>query len=108
TTARDTIARQNERLQSAEAQLAAFRAELEQLRTAGSSGGPEPEQAKRELETVLQERSWLEAEVDQARTVLANEKSRWQTERTQLERRLSQRDAELAAVRSRGGQTSPM
>jgi hypothetical protein len=40
--------------------------------------------------------------------VLANEKSRWQTERTQLERRLSQRDAELAALRSRGGQTSPM
>lgn len=56
-----------------------------------------------------QERARLEEELEEARTLLAREEDRWKEDLSRLQRRLQQRDAELAAIRSGGaGHTSPM
>jgi hypothetical protein len=111
----ETVNRQNE-------QLNAYQAQADELRVGTATTVTELASVREQLAAAGRERAWLEAEVEQARQVLANEKahweeekSRWQEERssvqnehTQLQRRLTQRDAEIASLRSCGGQTNPM
>jgi hypothetical protein len=98
----ETIARQNEQWENCQAELAAIRGQQ-------AHDAAQVEEARRAAAETANERAGLENEVAQARSALANEKDRWDQERTQLERRLEQREAELVAVRSNAtAQTSSM